>query len=97
MFRRCVNLAAIKDNHELQQRAEKPEVGIANDGEVQSAIRPDDLNLLDQIAKNVEAELPGRVGGRNARDREARCQTKQSASAKEETGIELSSMKALSQ
>jgi hypothetical protein len=52
------NFAAVKDNHELEQRAEEPEVSIAHDGEVQSAVWPDDLNLLYQIAKNVEAKFP---------------------------------------
>src|SRR5580698_389819 len=64
---------------------------------MQRAIRADNANLLEQIAKNVEAKFPGRIGGGNARDREARRQPNQSASAKNQAGIKLSSMKTLSQ
>src|SRR5580704_12536891 len=91
------DFAAVKDNHELEQRAEKPKVGIADDGEMQRAIRSDNADLLEQIAENVEAKFPGRIGGRNARDRETSRQPNQSASAENEASIKFSSMKALSQ
>jgi hypothetical protein len=91
------NLASVKDDHELQQGAEKPEIGIAYDGEVQGSVRPDDSNLLYEIAENVEAEFPGRVGGRNMRNREARRQTDKSASSKDESSKNLPSVKRLGQ
>jgi hypothetical protein len=91
------NLASVKYDHELQQGAEEPEIGIAYDGEVQGSVRPDDSNLLYEISKNVEAEFPGRVGGRNMRNREARRQTDKSASAKDESCKNLSSVKRLGQ
>src|SRR5580704_14273052 len=85
------DFTAVKDNHELEQRAEKPEVGIADDCKVQCAIWPDNLNLLDQIAEDVEPEFPGRVGGRNAGNGETRCQTDQRASTKDQACIQLPS------
>src|SRR5271163_3027067 len=89
------NLAAIKDNHKLQQRAEKPEVGVAHDSEMQSAIRPDNASLLYQIAKDVKAKFPGRISSGNMRDSETRRQPNQSASAEDEARINLVPMKAL--
>src|SRR5580693_3223283 len=91
------NFAAVKDNHELEQCAEKPEIGIAHDGEVQRAIRPDDLNLFEQIAKNVEAKFPGWVGGGNARDREAGHEAYECAACKNEAGHHLASVETLRQ
>src|SRR5580658_8304121 len=91
------DFAAVKDNHELKQRAKKPKVSISDNGEMQCAIRADNADLLQQIAKNVETEFPGRIGGRNARDGEACRQPNESTSGENEASIKLSSMKTLSQ
>src|SRR5260370_13564988 len=70
------DFAAVKNNDELQQSPEKPEISIAGNGQVQDAVRPDKLNLLVQVAEDVETESLGRIGGRHARNFEARCQDK---------------------
>src|SRR5690348_9403796 len=91
------DFAAVEDDHELEQRAEEPEVGIAHDGEMQGAVRPDYLELSAEVAKNVEAKFPGGIGRRHARNREARCQAHQCAGSENHTGKDLSSMETLSQ
>jgi len=40
------NFAAVKNNHELEQCAEEPEVSIAGNGEVQDPVWPDELDLF---------------------------------------------------
>ena len=39
------DFTAVENNHELEQCAEKPEIGIASDGQMQDPIRADKLNL----------------------------------------------------
>src|SRR5580658_1749290 len=89
------NFAAVKDNHELQQGAEKPEVGIADDGQMKRPVGPNDLDLLEQVAKNVEAEFSGRIGGGNARDREAGRETYECAAGKNKARQHLASVESL--
>src|SRR5260370_15019785 len=61
------DFTAVENNNELQQRAEKPEVSIAGNGQVQDPVWPDELDLFLQVTKYIETECPGRVSVRHPR------------------------------
>src|SRR2546430_2572638 len=64
-FVKVQDFSPVKHNHELQQGSQKPEISIANDGQMQYAIGAHELKLFLQVAKNIEAEFLRRVRGRH--------------------------------
>ena len=64
-FVKVQDFSSVKHNHELQQGSQEPEISVACDGQVQYAVRPYELKLFLQVAKNIEAEFLRRVRGRH--------------------------------
>jgi hypothetical protein len=62
------DFAPVKNNYELQQSAQKPEVSVPNDRQFQCAVRPHQAPLRAQISKNVQSKFLRRVASRHASD-----------------------------
>src|SRR5439155_18844484 len=89
------NFAAVENNDELQQRAKKPEVGVADDRKFQSAVRTHQAPLRSEIGKNVEAEFLGWITHWHARDQQAGEQPKQRETGKNRAGDGFASTESL--
>src|SRR5262249_43192374 len=76
-FVKVQDFSSIKNNHELKQRTQKPEIRVAHDSQVQYAIRAHELILSFQIAKKVETKFLGRIRHRHFGNRETCRQTQQ--------------------
>ena len=56
------NVVAVDDDGELQQRGEKPEIGIAEDGPAEDAVGENRSHLYGEVAEGIPAEFFGGVG-----------------------------------
>ena len=65
------NIGTVDDDGGEEQRAKEPEVGVAEDREEERLIAAHELDLLPEIANEVQAEFLLGCGGRNAIDAEA--------------------------
>src|SRR5579864_1045344 len=70
-FVHAQHVVSIHDDHELQQRGQKPQIGIAHHCPSQDTIPRDDAKLSAKIGERVGSKSPGRIGGRQARNAEA--------------------------
>jgi hypothetical protein len=67
-FIQMKDFASVENDYELQERAEKPEVGVADDGQLECAIGADQAPLRSKIGKDVEAEFFRWITCRNTGD-----------------------------
>src|SRR5271170_7604195 len=80
------HVVAIHDDRELQQRGEKPEITVAEDGPAEDAVSANGFDLRGEICEWIPAELFRGVGGGHVRDSETRGEAEESAAEQHHSG-----------
>jgi hypothetical protein len=80
------NVVAVDDDRELEQRGEKPEIGVAEDGPAEDAVGADGSQLRGQVAEWIPAELFRGVGGGNVGDSETGGEAEQRTAEQNDSG-----------
>ena len=80
------NVVAVDDDGELQQRGEKPEIGVAEDGPAEDAVGANGFDLYGEVAEGIPAEFFGGVGGGDVGDSETGGETEQRAAEEHDSG-----------
>src|SRR5579862_853212 len=96
-FVKVQDFAAVKNDNELKQRTEEPEVGVADDRQLQCAVGAHQAPLRSNIAKNVPAEFLTGIAGGHTRDEKTGKEPEESERTKNHAGECFSSVKRLRQ
>ena len=80
------HVVAVDKNGELQQRGQKPEIGVAEDGPSEHTVGADGFQLCAQVAEGIPAEFFGGVGGWNVGDAKTGGETEQGAAQEHDSG-----------
>src|SRR4029077_10972578 len=84
---------SIHDNHELQQRGQKPQISISHHSPAKDTIPPDDAELTAKIGERIGSKSPRRIGCRHARNAEAREKAEKSEPKKNHAGPKVAATK----
>src|ERR1700739_2142731 len=83
------NIRTVDNDRGEQQRAQEPEVGVAEDGEEEGLIAAHELDLLPEVADEIQAELLFGRGGWNAIDAKAGGETYTSEAQQRISGVDF--------